>query len=378
MSLIRPCFLVGAVVIGSTGAFAQSQDVLTWRASVNETDNNNFFNSASAQVSDRLTAETVGVNLSLPYSLQRFELDASVVSNQYQTNSSFNYTGTNYNASWMWSVTPQFHGTLNSTRAETLNAATDSVDPTLRNKSTVNSTALSAAYDVDGPWQLTAGVVNSSTVNERQVIGQGDNHSTGANAGVRYALASGNSLAYFHQVANGDSGFSYVLTTDDVAVIWVLTGNTTLNAHIANLAQRFDGGSQFDFNGTSGGANVVWRTSGKTSITAGWLRELASYQTSTASYTQTDSLSLAPTWDISPITSLSFQYRAGVLTDQGNPYGSTSERKDNLQDTSLAFSWKPHKLVSLTATVSESSRSSNIANTDFRTRLISVLAAISF
>lgn len=378
MPLIRPCLVVGAVVFGSTGAFAQTQDLVTWRANASATSNDNFFNSSTAPVSERVTAETLGVNVAIPYSLQRFELDASLVSNQYQTYSNFDFTGQNFNATWFWSFTPQLHGTLNSTRTESLNAPTDSVDPTQRNKNTVQNTALAAAYDLGGPWQLTAGAVNSSTTSERAVIGQTNNSSTGVNAGVRYALGSGNSLAYFHQVANGTSNTSYTQNTDDVALVWVLSGNTTLNGHLAQIQQRFDATHQFDFSGTTGGVNVVWRISGKTSLTAGWQRDLTSYQTAFSSYTQTDTVTIAPVWQISPITALRAQYKAGVLNDEGNPFGNAPFRQDRTQDTSISFSWQPYTRLSLMATVGETSRSSNVANTDFRARQLSLTALFSF
>lgn len=382
MSLFRPYLVVGTVVFGASAAMAQTsgpaKDLVTWRASVNTQSNDNFFNTTTAPVSERVTSETLGVNLSVPYSLQRFEVDASLVSNQYQTYSNFDYTGTNFNATWFWTFTPQLHGTLSSSRVDSLNAPSDSVNPTQRNRSTVQNTAFAAAYDLGGPWQLLGGAVNSSTVNENPVIGQADNHSSGANAGVRYMLGSGNSLAYLRQVSNGDNGSSYVQTSDDVAVVWVLSGNTTLNAHVTSLQQRYSATPQYDFSGTSGAASLVWRISGKTSLTGGWQRDLASYQTAGASYTQTDTFFIAPVWQISPITSVRMQYRSGVLTDQGNPFGTPSAREDRLQDTSLIFNWQPYQQLGLSATVAQTSRSSNIANTNFTTNLLTLAALFSF
>lgn len=373
-----PYFVFGAAVLVSTGALAQSQDFVKFRASVGSTSNDNFFNTSSAAVSERTTTETIGVNLSVPYSLQRFELDANLTSNEFDRFSSFNYTGTNYNASWLWSFTPQLHGTLNSSRAETLVPATDSANPTQRNKTIGQTTAFSAAYELGGPWQLTAGVVNSSTGYERAVIGQSDNHSTGVNAGLRYALSSGNSLAYSRQVANGNSNTDYVQTIDDVAVVWVLSGSTTLNAHVANVQQHFGATPQFDFSGVGGGANLNWRITGKTSLAAGWQRDLASYQTSGASYTQTDMVSIAPLWQISPVTSLQLQYRTGTVSDQGNPFGTPSTLQDRLQSTSLSFSWQPYQQLSLSAALSETVRSSNVVGRDYSAHLVTLTAALLF
>ena len=97
MSLKKPCLLLGfgALVLGSTTALAQTQNGLTWRTGVNATTNDNFFNTSNAPVSETVTSETLGVTLAVPYSLQRFELDASLVANQFQTFSNFDYTGQN-------------------------------------------------------------------------------------------------------------------------------------------------------------------------------------------------------------------------------------------------------------------------------------------
>ena len=223
-----------------------------------------------------------------------------------------------------------------------------------------------------------AGVVNTNTINERAVIGSSDNRSTGVNAGVRYALASGNSLAYSMQVANGSSTNDYTSTTHDVTLVWVLSGNTSLNGHLAHLQQSFTVAPQFDFNGVAGALAFVWRPTGKTTFTAGWQRDLASYQTLGTTHTQTDTFSMGPAWQISPKTSLRMQYRYAVRDDQGNPTGASTSRQDRLQDTSLTFGWQPRPLATLSVTVGEASRSSNVANTDFSARTVSLAALFSF
>jgi len=270
------------------------------------------------------------------------------------------------------------HGSLTSARAESLNATADSLNPNLRNKNTTQNTALAAAYELGGPWQVTAGVSNSNYTNEQAVIGQSDNRSTGVNAGVRYIVGSGNSLAYSLQRASGTSINDFTSMTHDVAVVWVLSGNSTVNGHIAYLEQRFGVAPQFDFNGVSGAAMLTWRATGKISVSAGWQRDLASYQSAGTTHTQTDAFSLAPAWQITPKTSLRLQYREAVRDDQGNPTGVPTSRQDRLRDTSLAFSWQPRPLATLSVTVGESGRTSNIANADFTSRTIGLTALFNF
>jgi exopolysaccharide biosynthesis operon protein EpsL len=363
---------------GASGAWAQTQDVVKLRASVGILDNDNFFSAPTSAVSERVTSQTLGVNFAVPYSLQRFELDASLVSTQHQTNTNFDFTAQNYNAAWLWSVTPQLHGSLTSARTESLNATADSLNPNLRNKNTTQNTALAAAYEIGGPWQVTAGVSNTNNTNEQAVIGQSDTRSTGVSGGVRYVLGSGNSLAYFLQRASGTSVNDFTSTTHDVAVVWVLTGNSTVNGHVAYLEQRFGVAPQFDFSGASGSVMFVWRASGKVSVSAGWQRDLASYQTAGTTHTQTDIFTVAPAWQISPKTSVRLQYREGTRDDQGNPTGVPTSRQDRVRDTSLSFSWLPRPFATLSVSVGENNRTSNIANADFSARTVGLTALFSF
>ena len=368
-----------ALILVAPTAWSQSQDVVTMRAGVSVINYDNFFATPSASaVSERATTQTIGTHISLPYGLQRFEVDAALNSNQYQNNSSFDYTGQNYSAAWQWSLTPRLHGGLTSTRAETLNAATDSVNPNVRNRNTLKNTGLSVAYDLAGPWQLTAGGNDSSSTNEQALIGQANNHAVTVNTGVRYQTGAGDAIAYSLEEGRGTSTSDYTTTTNNVTATWLLTGKTMLVGRVAHLDQHFADTPQFDFGGWLGSLNLDWRMTGKTSLGLAWARDLASYQTVGSTYTQTDSLSIAPVWNVTAKTSLRLQYRYSMRSDQGNPTGAPSNRVDNLQDTSLAFNWQPRSSTTLSATLSQSSRSTNLANSDYTAHQFSLAAQFGF
>ncbi|MFY8043630.1 MAG: hypothetical protein ACOVOD_11985, partial [Rhodoferax sp.] len=102
-------FFASVSLFGVVGqAYAQIHESVNLRAGVSVLNNNNFFRTSSAAASERVTSQSMGVNVAIPYSLQRFELDASLVGNQHQTNRTFDYTAQNYNAAWRWSLTPRF------------------------------------------------------------------------------------------------------------------------------------------------------------------------------------------------------------------------------------------------------------------------------
>jgi exopolysaccharide biosynthesis operon protein EpsL len=359
-------------------ALSQVNDIVKYRGNISNLSDDNFLRSTTSRSSDQITSETAGVNVVLPYSLQRFELDASLTANQHQVNTGFDYIAQNYNAAWFWSFTPQLHGSVTSARADSLNAANDSLNPALRNKNTTQNSALSAAYDLGGPWQITAGISNTNTSNERPLTEPTDNRSSGVNVGVRFAPTSGNSLAYSFQTASGSAINDYTSNTHEVAVVWQPRGDTSFSARLASLDQHFSTVPQFDFNGLVGAVNIRWRATSKISVTGGWQRDLASYQTLGTTHTQTDSTTLGPVWQISAKTAISLQYRYAERDNQGNPTGSIAIRKDRLRDTSFSYKWQLRPLTTISASLNQSTRNTDIPNADFTANQVTVGAQFLF
>jgi exopolysaccharide biosynthesis operon protein EpsL len=375
--LSQNLLLVAAAGLSSS-VWAQTEDNFKLRASLSGATDDNFFKTTNAAVFERITSQLVGVNVRLPVSLQTFTLDASLTSNQHQTNTNFDFEGQNYNAAWQWSLSPRLRGSLTSDRVESLNANNDSLISTLRNKNVTKNTALSAAYELGGPWQLTGGVSDTSTINERALIGQTDNKSSGVNAGLRYALASGNSLAYSLRSASGTSGNDYRSNVHDFSANWIPSGNTSVNAHLAHLDQHFSATPHFDFSGVSGAFILKWRATGKINVTGSWQRDLNAYQTAGTTHTQTDTFNLGADWQLATRSSLGLNLRNAVRDDQGNQNGTAATRQDRLQDISLRFNWQPHSSTTLGAALTHSTRSTNQTNADFVANQLSLSAQFLF
>ena len=380
MTFRRVSWLTPAALFlsGLTSVGAQAQDVITWRAGLSVQHDDNFFSASTAPVSELIMTQSVGVNVSIPYSLQRFEFDVGLTNSQHQDFTSFDYIGRNYSAAWRWSFTPQLHGNVTSSRRESLNASSDSLNPNLRNRNATTSNGFDAVYEWGGPWQLSAGFSQSTSRNEQPLIGQGNDRSQSYNAGVRYALASGNSLSYNLQHDRGSSTNDYTSVTHGISGVWAASGNTSVNGRLAYLQRDYAAAPQFDFDGFSGGVNVNWRATGKINVVAGWQRDLASYQTAGSTHTRTDSFTVSPVWQISPKTSMSLQYRYAVRHDQGNPTGVISSRKDDTHNTSVAYSWQPRPFVSLNMSLARTRRTSSIAGLDYTNNAATLAAQFSF
>jgi len=388
------------VVISTAPALAQSGDTFTLNANFARQSDSNLFRLPSnvntnaligrPSAAEVITSSTIGFSVNKAYSLQRLELAANLVDNQYKNFSYLNFIARNYDAAWRWSLTPHLSGNLTTERKQTLNSFADFQGYTQSNQRTVTNTRFDAVYDLYKTWSLRAGVSQSNQINQRAVLANDDFESTVSDLGLRFAYASGSSLTYSVKNTdgtyinrtlplNGLSNNSFNQVDHGVNLLWVISAKSQANLSAAQIRRTHPNNAQLDFSGLTTTVNVNWNLSGKSALTAGWAHELASYQTSNSSYTQTDRISIGPVWQISPKTSIRLRHEVAKLDYFGTPAGVLSaQRSDTTRETSLSFDWQPYKNLALNASLQNVSRAANAAGFDFDSRIALISARLTY
>lgn len=371
-----------ALIVGATMGCAYGQekdpDRLKLLAGITRSEDNNYLRAPENKaVSDQVNSQTLDVNVALPFGQQRVELEASLINSRHQTLSQFDFVGKNYFAAWRWSLSPALLGALSTRHTESLNAAADSVDPSLRNKNVTKLDNLTLDYLLGGPWHLLADYSRAASANEQALLGITDVRYESYTAGISYAPINSSSLSYVRRADSGTntsaltgvSGYSY--NGHVFLASYALNSSTSFKARLAYLEQHFSLAPKFDFSGLTGGVDATWRITGKTSIVGSWQRDLTSFQTLDSTYAQTDTFSLAPTWQALRTLSVGLQYRQSVRDALGNPNATTSARRDRTYESGLSVQWQPRNFVSLRASASQSSRTSNVVDQDYSARVVS-------
>jgi exopolysaccharide biosynthesis operon protein EpsL len=395
-------WLTAALLVGfsSAPAWAQVADTFTLNAAYSrQTDSNLFRLPADANVNaligkssaaEQIGITSVGFNLNKAYSLQRFELDLNLVDNQYQNFSYLSFTAHNYNAAWRWSVTPRLHGNLTTGQRETLNSFTDYRGFKQRNQRTSTNTRLDAAYELDGNWQVLAGVAKSNQTNQQALVGESDYNTTSSDLGLRFAYASGSALSYVLKKSNGTnanrvlstaglSGDDFNQVDHELKLQWVASGKSVANFSAARINRTHPNQARRDYSGLTTAANLNWRLTGKTTLTAGWVRELSSFQSEYSNYTQTDRFSVGPVWQLSPKAAVRLHHEVAQRKDLGSPGGvSATQRSDTTRDTRLSFDWQPHQRLTLSAALQNATRVSSLAGLDYRSNTATFSAQFTY
>lgn len=378
---------------------AYANDTLKINASRTQTQESNLFRlPASADPMTILgkpdTADTIAMSailfsVSKAYGLQRVELDASVMSYQYQYFKYLDFIATDYDARWRWSITPRLRGKVATSKKKTLDRTILSQSINKRNEQVDTYERVDGIYDVDGLWRVSAGLARTGQSSLFSVIGESNYQATSVDMAVTYSKTPGNSLTYSLDHAIGSlmdplvtstsTAGNYEETEHRVIAQWDISEKTVANIKFAHISRIHSNDARRDFSGIETDLKLTWTPSGKTMISAQWARQLSSYQTSDTNFTQTDRFSIGPLWRVSPKTVVRLAQEASLISYLGSPtLGLSNPRRDTKSSIAIYIDWQATSYASLHASIHSGLRSSNIAGYDYKSNVVNMTAQLSY
>lgn len=389
---------IALLLCGTASLHAQEKPLVLSAGYTAQTDSNLFRLPSSANTqaligrssaAEQIGITTLGLGLNTHQSLQKFELDVTLVDYKYQNFNYLSFTANNYAAAWRWALTPRLTGNFTTDRKETLNSFSDYQGYSTRNQRVETTTRADAAYEVDGPWRLLAGASTSRQANQQALVGGGDSTNTSADAGVRYVFSSGSSITYLGRLGSGkylnravpnagayDDSFKQV--ENDLRLRWAFGGGSDAEVYLTHINRTHPTYVERNYSGFNTGTSVNWGISGKSSLLAGFSHTLDTYATGNSNYGQTDKLFVGPVWQFSPKAALRLRHEWAQRDYLGSPTGTSNQRRDITRDTTVSINWQPYQQVALSAALQNSSRGSNQAGLDFESTSLSLTAQINF
>lgn len=359
---------------------------LRWHAGGQWQHDNNVLRASQGAVADHILVANAGARFDQTYSLQRVELRADLDAYRYDRSSGLNFNALNYLAAWHWTWGPTWTGRLGSERRQWVDRLGDATASGLIRRTETTQVA-QAQYLLSPSWRGLAGLYERRLDNTDPRGQEPDSTVRGGELGLRYVLPSDNNLAYRIRQGQGSySGAAALSTLGDFTerehafdFSWVATGALRMQGQFGHLAREHAQEPGRDFAGMLGRLGAQWQITGKTSVSAGLVRELAAYQTLDASYFEGHRLYLAPQWQAGAKTWLRVRLEQGQRQYKGAPPGAlASGRQDRLNISSLELQWQPLRALNLVASVQRDERRSNIAGADFRARILAISAQANF
>jgi exopolysaccharide biosynthesis operon protein EpsL len=385
-----------AAILGAamaTTASAQDLPDFGLNASYARIQDNNLYRQGSNAVSEQYGVATLGLRIHTQQGLQHLELDASVADYAYSNATNLNTTVSNYQGLWRWALTPRVGGDFGVERRETPNTFADGQASNLRNQQLATSEHLDAAFEVEGPWHLLAGVAHAR---QQALAASDDFNSEAVNAGLRYDWASGSQLGWRITGTDGsylgrnlnqyaaqfqdprlDDRFRQI--DMDVTLHWLLGEGSTAEAKIAHSRTTHPTYSERDFSGLTGSASLAWALSGKSALQMAYARERGAYATDYSSYSETERVSLGPVWQVSNATQIGLRHAWSQIDFAGFALKPLAQaRRDTQNDTTLFVHWQPSRVWTLIASLQRLTRSSSFPGLDYAADVASLSAQLSF
>ncbi len=381
-------------------ARADAEDLLSVTTSIAVKHDDNLFRLAddaqppatlgTTQKSDDITTAALTLKLGKSYSLQRFDLEASLIDHRYKTFEHLNFTAHNYAAAWRWSLTPRLHGNLSSDRKEALNSFSDYTGYNIRNLRTEENQRFDAVFEASAAWHLLGGIAQSTRTNSEAFLEEGDTRLNSAEAGLRHVFRSGSSLTYTARQGRGefinlsqpvassllDNRFEQ--SENEIQLVWPVTAKTALDARMTRISRTHAHFESRDYSGITGKIGVKWSISEKSTLSASLARELDSFQSLSSSYISTDRLTLSPSWQISAKTALRGQLDYAKRDYRGTVSAAPDDRADSVRRAMLALEWQPLRELTVSASLQNESRSSNQAGLDYDSTTAGISAQLNF
>jgi exopolysaccharide biosynthesis operon protein EpsL len=405
-ALLLPALLV--VGMAQQSARADAEDVFNVVVGASLTRDDNLFRlppGSNPQLllgkssgADWITTTSLGLRIDKPWSLQRFQLDATATVYRYRSFSYLDFDGLDYRAAWRWQLTPRLTGSLTADRQQALiNYADYRTNYTVRNTRTNDDRHFDADWWLHGSWHLIGGISEYQGRNTQTFNAQDDFRLNSAEAGAKYVAESGSSVSLLGRSGRGDylnrvvgPGSLYDNHFDqheaELRASWLVSGKSNLDGTLSHVERRHEHFANLDYSGTTGRLDYRWTPTGKLQVDFVAARDIASYQDLSpygyqSTYYVADSLSIAPLWQVGAKTALRLRYDQSQRDFRGDmspslllPY----QRNDKPRTLLLGIDWAPTRTLSVSGTLQWDRRSSNITGLDYNEASAGFTAQLAF
>jgi len=377
----------------STGEIGNAKDIKGVVGGYTSYDSNTFKRPASDNPqSDFISSAYVGLRIDKPFSLQRFKIDVTQTTTRYDKFAHLNSDALDYKGVWQWQMSSSLNGILSASHAEKTVPFEpgDGTTSTARNLSISGNKTFNVNTRIYQDWLLTFGISQIDQKSEQAVRISPDFRSTSNEAGIKYQSPLGNSIAFTLRSTDGE-----YLNTPPTAIVvdngyhqddgelnanWASSAASSFTGRLAVQSRTNNNPAQRDFSGPALNLGYSWKPAGKLSLSLSAGRKIGPLQDPSFSYISTDTVSLAPAWQISTKTSLQavFSRTINSYRGSGDIPALGPGRKDTLDSAEFRTNWQPLNNLTLNASLQHQQRYGNDPLREFKANLARLTLAMTF
>jgi len=381
--------VLAGLLTPATKAFALWDDKLKpfVEEKITRDDNVFRFSKDLDPVGDTYRTTSLGFNLDVPVSRQRFQVDYTWNATRFDRFTDLDFDGHDARAVWLWQLGNDASGQLGYAETSTLAsfAFTQSRTP---DRLKTQQPFFNAAYLVTPRWRLQAGVRGLEQTNgdpPRQIF---DVKLRSTDVTMSYVTPANTSVGLSGRTEDGrfpnpGGAVDNAYRQNSVGIVadWTLTGASRVSARADRVRRRYAQVPQQDFDGNTARAEYDWKPTGKLSLAAVALRDIYPYLDIGSSFVLVKGVTLRPTLSLTEKIDVSGTFEYSIRDFLGNPgltSGASAGRTDRVRSGTATVSYRPARTLTLLMSAQREARSSNVAFVDYAVNVRSITARIAF
>jgi exopolysaccharide biosynthesis operon protein EpsL len=341
----------------------------------------------SDRKSDTWWTTTLGFNLDVPVSLQRFQLNYAWTDSRYQHFDTLSHRGHTARADWLWAVRRELTGDVGYAEQENL-ASFANIQGTTPDIVKTRQTWLNGAWLVTPSWRahtaLTAGDARHGDPARRI----NDLEAASAEVGLSYVTASENRVGVAARYEEGRSPHSVVLQGVDfdnaykqasigAQTRWVITGHSRLDGRVDYTKRDYEQFQNRNYSGPTARVTYTWTPTGKTTIATTLYRDVAPLEDIQSRFVLTTGVNIRPQWDVTSKVSVRGNVEYVKWDYRGDQtLGANFEHRVRAVGAGVVY--KPTRNILVQGTYQHEDRTSTIPTGDYKVDYFIVEGRLGF
>jgi exopolysaccharide biosynthesis operon protein EpsL len=338
--------------------------------------------------SDTISTTSLGANLDVPWSLQRFQASYTWFANRYHNFKELDFDGHLARAAWLWSVTPHLTGDVGYTDSLTLANFANRLAVS-RNRDILHTKQgfANAVWFPVASWRIHGGVAEVDQRHDDPTESFADIQSTTGVAGVSYVTPADDRLGVevreergrspHEEFREGPLDIGYRQTSAGVVAHWVATGHSLIDARTDWVKRDYDRPAFPDFSGPIFRVAHTWTPTGKLTILSSIYRDIGPIaDVQSGSLVLIKGVAVKPSWAATEKITIAGDAEYNVWDyKQDVVQGSYTHR---VRTFGATVSYRPTTKILLQGGYTHEMRTSTVPLADYKDDVASISARISF
>jgi exopolysaccharide biosynthesis operon protein EpsL len=339
------------------------------------------------QRSDWVSTTSLGANLDVPWSLQRFQASYSWFTNRYHRFRELDFDGHAGRAAWLWSVTPHLTGDLGYTDTQALANFANILGVRDRDILRTKQGFADAVWFPMATWRIHGGAAEVQQRHDNEGQRLNDIDSTTGVAGVSYVTAADDRLGIEGRVEHGRTPHddlrggpfdnSYRQRSLGVVGHWIATGHSTVDGRVDEVKREYDQAPSRDFTGPTFRVAYTWAPTGKLTVVSTVFRDIGPIaDVQSASFVLVRGISVKPAWAVTDKVTVGANAEYNIWDYRGDVVNGTFSHR--VRTFGGTVNYRATTKILLSGSYSHEMRTSTVPFADYKDDIFTVTARIGF